>query len=138
MPANPGKPPNRNEGGRVVRAAALAAVVWILDPRCSLLASQQIPQQRPARASIQGIVTGEGGRGIAGAEVVLKAGTRDVSRTLTTADGVFRFIEVTPGEYQLAVSREGYSPLAQGGLRVGPSELVTVDLKLLPAGGRAP
>ena len=134
MPANPGKPSNPNDGGRVVMAAALAVVLSILDSRFSLLASQQIPQQRPARASIQGLVTGDGGRGLAGAEVVLKAGTRDVARTLTTGDGVFRFLDVAPGEYQLAVSREGYTPLSQGGLRVGPSELVSVDLRLLPAG----
>jgi hypothetical protein len=96
----------------------------------------QIPQQRPGRASIQGMVTGDGGRGVAGADVVLTSGTREVARTLTSGDGVFRFIDVAPGEYVLSITREGYSPLNQGGLRVGASELVSVELKLLPAGAR--
>ncbi len=82
------------------------------------------------------MVTGDGGRGVAGAAVVLKSGTRDVARTLTSADGVFRFTEVAPGEYVLSIAREGYSPLTQGGLRVSASELVTVELKLLASGAR--
>ena len=49
-------------------------------------------------------MTDEGGRGIAGADVVLKAGTREVGRTLTSGDGVFRFLDVAPGEYA-AVAR---------------------------------
>jgi len=99
---------------------------------------QQIPQQRPGRASIQGMVTGDGGRGVAGAEVVLKSGTREVGRALTSGDGVFRFIDVAPGDYGLSITREGYAPLTQGGLRVGASELVSVELKLVPTGVRAP
>jgi carboxypeptidase family protein len=98
------------------------------------LTNEQIPQQRPTRASIQGLVTGDGGRGVAGAEVILKAGTREAARTLTTGDGIFRFPDVAPGEYALSITRDGYSPLSQGGLRVGTSELVTVELKLLRAG----
>jgi hypothetical protein len=103
-------------------------------PRASW--SQQIPQQRPGRSAIQGLVTDEGGRGIAGAQVVLKAGTREVARVLSSGDGVFRFIDVAPGDYLISISREGYSPLNQGGLRVSQSELVTVELKLLPTGSR--
>jgi hypothetical protein len=119
----------------VVTAAALVVALSIVDP-WTLFSDQQIPQQRPARASIHGLVTDEGGRGIPGAEVVLKAGTREAGRTLTSGDGVFRFLDVAPGEYLVSVAREGFSPLDQGGLRIGPSELVSVELKLLAAGAR--
>ena len=97
-------------------------------------AAQQIPQQRPGRASVQGMVTGDGGRAVAGADVVLKSGGREAARTQTSGDGIFRFIDIAPGDYAIAITREGYAPLEQGGLRVGASELVSVDLKLRPTG----
>ena len=99
---------------------------------------QQIPQQRPGRASVQGMVTGDGGRGVAGADVVLRSGTREIARTQTSGDGIFRFIDVPPGEYTLAISREGFTPLTQPGLRVSASELVSVDLKLVSTGTSTP
>jgi hypothetical protein len=100
----------------------------------ALHASPQIPQQRPSRAAIQGIVTGDGGRGVGGAEVVLRSGIRDVARTQTSGDGVFRFLDIPPGEYGLAITREGYVALTRSGLRVGPSELVTAELALVRSG----
>jgi len=100
--------------------------------------AQQIPQQRPGRSAIQGLVTDDRGIGIAGAEVVLESGTREVARTLTSGDGVFRFIDIVPGDYTLAISREGYGALDQGGLRVSASELVSVELKLAASGARGP
>ena len=93
----------------------------------------QIPQRRPAQSSIQGMITDERGRGLGGAEVVLRRGDREVARALTSGDGIFRFIDVPPGDYILSVSREGYAPLTEGGLRVSASELVSVELKLLPS-----
>ena len=110
-------------------AAAILAVMMTVAP-----AAQQIPQQRPGRASIQGMVTGDGGRAVAGADVVLKSGTREAARTQTTGDGIFRFIDIAPGEYAIAITRDGYAPLEQGGLRVGASELVSVDLKMQATG----
>ena len=58
---------------------------------------QQIPQQRPSRSSIQGLVTDETGRGLAGADVVLKAGTREVARTITSGDGATLPVTVSAG-----------------------------------------
>jgi hypothetical protein len=75
-------------------------------------------------------VTAQDGRAVPGAEVVLKSGTREIARTLTTADGVFRFLDLLGGEYSLMVTRDGYQPLTQGGLRLGTSELASVDLRM--------
>jgi hypothetical protein len=98
--------------------------------------ADQIPQQRPGRAAIQGVITDETGRGLPAAEIVLKSSGREVARTVSSGDGVFRFADVAPGDYLLSVIREGYAPLNQGGLRVTASELVTVELKLLPTARR--
>ena len=90
----------------------------------------QIPQQRPASSSIQGVVLDQGGRGIPAVEVVLRQGTREVARTTTSGDGSFRILAVVPGEYVIALRRDGYSSVEQGGLRVAASELVSVELKM--------
>jgi hypothetical protein len=96
----------------------------------ALALATQIPQQRPAASSLQGIVVDQGGRGIPGVDVVLRQGTREVSRATTSGDGSFRILAIAPGEYVIALSREGYVSVEQSGLRVAPSELVSVELKM--------
>ena len=95
-----------------------------------LALASQIPQQRPAASSIQGIVLDQGGRGIPGVDVVLRQGTRETFRATTSGDGSFRILNVPPGEYVIALSREGYTSVEQSGLRVAASELVSVELKM--------
>jgi hypothetical protein len=90
----------------------------------------QIPQQRPATSSIQGIVLNQAGRGIPGVDVVLRQGTREVARAITSGDGSFRMLTIPPGEYVIALRREGYTSVEQSGLRVSASELVSVELKM--------
>jgi hypothetical protein len=90
----------------------------------------QIPGQSPRQAAIQGIVRDDGGRGVPGADVVLLRDRREAARTQTSADGVFRFLDLAPGEYALTLSREGFQTLTRGGLRLGRSELATVELTL--------
>ena len=125
---NPKHPPTSN--AQVGISALGFADLGLVDlTRASPL---QIPQQRPLRASVQGLITDETGRGLPGVEVVLKQGAREVVRALTSGDGVFRLIDVAPGEYTISLSRQGYNGLEQGGLRVGASELVSVELKLTP------
>lgn len=91
---------------------------------------QQIPNQRPARSSVQGRVTDTSGRPVPGADVTLKSGDREVARAATSGDGVFRMIDVPAGEYSLTVTKDGYAPQTQPGLRVSASELVSVELTL--------
>jgi hypothetical protein len=90
----------------------------------------QLPRQQAGRASIQGIVTDQNGRGVPGVAVVLRQGAREIARTLTGGDGVFRLLDVAPGAYTIALSRDGYAPIEQAGLRVRASELVSVELKM--------
>ncbi|HET7694434.1 MAG TPA: carboxypeptidase-like regulatory domain-containing protein [Vicinamibacterales bacterium] len=76
------------------------------------------------------MVTDQSGRPVPAVDVVLRQGTREVARTVTSGDGVFRFLDVSPGEYAIALTREGYAPVTRGGLRVSASELVSADLTL--------
>ena len=116
---------------RISRASSRpSCALWTSCRSVSRGSPQRLPQQRAPRASIHGLVTDTNGRPLPGAEVVLRQGTRDVARTMTAGDGVFRLLDVVPGEYTIALSAEGYVPLSRSGLRVSASELVTVDLSL--------
>ena len=124
-------------GDRVIAAATLAALVLSGAPSVSSR-DQQIPNQRPARSAIQGLVTDQEGRAVPGATVVLKAGTREIARSVATADGIFRFLDLPPGEYSISIVQDGYEPLTRSGLKIGPSELVTVELKITRTGTALP
>ena len=104
--------------------------------------AQRIPGQSARQSSLQGIVRDEDGRGIPGVEIELRqraASGRptafgDTRRTTTSADGVFRFLELPAGEYSLALTHPGFEPLAAETLRIGRSELVTTELTMKRAG----
>ena len=104
----------------------------------SRAASTQPPQRQSGRASIDGIVTDQAGRPVPAVDVVLRQGTREVARTTTSGDGVFRFLDVAPGEYAIALTREGYAAVTRAGLRVSASELVTASLTLTSTAAPAP
>jgi hypothetical protein len=98
----------------------------------------QLPNQRAPRSAIQGRVTDERGRGIPGATVVLTRGTREVERTIATADGVFRFFDIPPGQFTISITKQGYEPVTRGDLTISGTELVTIDLKMVPLPAAAP
>jgi carboxypeptidase family protein len=114
-------------------ALAIAATLHASDG-----AFQQIPRQRAALSSIQGLVADEHGRGVPGADVVLKRGNTEVGRTTSTADGVFRFTDLIAGDYSVTVTRERYASATQGPVHIAGPELVTLDVKLTRTTPEAP
>ena len=97
-----------------------------------VLAVPQIPGRAVQRSSIQGLITDNTGRGLPAVEVVLTQGSREIARATTSGDGIFRILDVAPGDYTLSLRREGYASLEQGGLRVQAGDLVSVELKMNP------
>ncbi|HUF23815.1 MAG TPA: carboxypeptidase-like regulatory domain-containing protein [Vicinamibacterales bacterium] len=115
-------------------AAAVLAVLLVAAPSVA----QTIPGQAARAASIHGIVRAEDGRAVPGATVEIRqraASGRPVAfpgtrRALTSADGIFRFLDVPAGDYTLTVTADGFEPLTRADLRLGRSELVTTELVL--------
>lgn len=131
--------------GRVVQPfRAAGAIVLLLWP--TAVFAQTIPGQSPRAGSIQGVLRAEDGRPVAGAQIELRqraASGRpvafpDARRALTTAEGIFRFVNLGAGDYTLSVTVDGYEPLTRSDLRLNRSELVTTELILQRTGVPAP
>jgi Carboxypeptidase regulatory-like domain len=102
--------------------------------------SQQ--QQIPGRAAqktgaVQGVVRDANGNGLGGASVALRnSSTGEIRKVTTTAEGVFRVLDLPPGKYDLSVTSEGYDSFSEAGVTVAAGEAVVREIKLtaLPAG----
>ena len=120
--------------------AVLLALMMMLFGATDALA-QRIPAQSSRSSSIQGIVRDADGRPIPGAQVELRlraASGRPVAiggtrTTQASADGVFRFLAVAPGEYTITITHPQYQPRTTEVLRVTTGELVTTSLQLEPS-----
>jgi hypothetical protein len=122
----------------------VAIALLLLVP--NLASAQRIPGQSTRQSSLQGMVRDAGGRPIPGVQVELRqraasgrpAAFGDTRRTTTSADGVFRFIDLPAGEYTIALAHAGFEPLTTDVLRIGRSELVTTELTMKPRGAEPP
>ena len=99
---------------------------------------QRIPRQTaPANATVQGIVRTDAGLGLGGVTVTLQnLSTGRSLQTATTGDGVYRFLNLAPGRYQVKATRDGFEPFAQGeiGLAAGAVFPLEFTLKAVATG----
>jgi hypothetical protein len=93
---------------------------------------QRIPRQTaPATAAIQGIVRSDVGLGLGGVTVVLQNLSSGRSlQTLTTGVGVFRFLNLAPGRYQLKATRDGFEPFAQGEIQLSAGAVFPLEFTM--------
>src|ERR1700722_18858574 len=77
--------------------------------------------------SISGAVIDKSGASIAAVGIVLVNSATGAQRTVQSNDaGLFVFSSVDPGEYSLLVQAPGFKTLQQTGIRVSPSEILSV------------
>lgn len=96
---------------------------------------QRVPRQKPAFSALQGRVLDRDGIPVPGLVVSL-----DPARTacahpsplcsLTDADGIFRLVGVTPQTYPFAVYLRSQPIFRKAAVVVGPSQIVTVQIRL--------
>jgi hypothetical protein len=86
---------------------------------------QRIPRQTFSNAAaITGIVTTQDGLGLGGVAIVLLDSTtgRELP-TITNGDGSFRFLNLTPGRYQMKATRDGFLPFAQADINLAAGDV---------------
>jgi Carboxypeptidase regulatory-like domain len=120
-----------------VQGAAHAAAKFVLQQ--SSTQQQRLPGQTSAKkASVQGIVRDANGRAIIAAQITLRnTATHQAIERMTDAQGVFRFVEVPPGAYQLEIRANGYQdlPATEIQLKAGDDVVRELALVALPPTG---
>jgi hypothetical protein len=102
------------------------------------VAQQRLPgQAAPKRAALEGLVRGANGRAVVGATVILRNLTSGQGfKNISNAQGVFRFIDILPGNYDLHVAATGFKDFANSAvqLKSGDDLVCEVTLIAIPAG----
>lgn len=104
-------------------------------------AQQRLPSQSaPKHGALQGMVRGANGRPVIGATVILRNATTGQNlQKISNSQGVFRFIDVLPGTYNLNVAAPGFKDFTNPGLpiKAGDSLVCEVTLIALPSSAAA-
>jgi hypothetical protein len=83
---------------------------------------------------ISGTVGDSGGAVVAGAKVTATNASTGLKATVTSdKKGLYSFITLLPGVYDIAVDAKGFKPLSKPGVGVHVDSAVKVDLVLEPA-----
>jgi len=116
----------------------LAALAWlcaitVLAP--ALAQDQRLPRQTPAQTmALQGIVRDLSGLGLGGVSLILRnlANEQTVS-TATSGDGVFRFMNLPPGRYELQATLDGFARIDQTVVMLSDTLAVELVMRRVPA-----
>jgi hypothetical protein len=86
---------------------------------------QRLPRQNFSNAAaITGIVNTQDGLGLGGVAVVLQ--NLDTGRDLpatTNGDGSFRYLDLSPGRYQIKASRDGFLPFVRSDIKLAAGDV---------------
>ena len=83
------------------------------------------------RGSIHGTVTDQGGAVVSGAQVVLlNQATGVTQRTASSSGGLYAFISLNPGIYQVTVSQTGFVTVTRDKLTVNVDEVTEANISL--------
>jgi Carboxypeptidase regulatory-like domain/TonB dependent receptor len=98
---------------------------------CPFVVSTSLTAQTISTSQIRGTIQDASGAAVAGAEVKLTQTATGSVRTVNSgADGVYTIPELSPGPYQLEVTKEGFSKYLQTGIVVQVGVSPTIDVTL--------
>jgi hypothetical protein len=84
--------------------------------------------------TIQGTITDNQGGVVPGATVTVRNVETNVSRAVATdADGIYRFLNMPVGNYELTVELSGFSRYVRSGLTLSLNQTAVVDAQIRPA-----
>jgi hypothetical protein len=111
---------------------ALVKTAWkflVAGILCLCAASTALAQA--GRGSVSGLVTDPAGAVVAGAKVVLlNQATGVTQHTVTSSAGLYTFISLNPGVYQVTASQKGFKNVAQDKVTVTVDQVTQVNITL--------
>jgi hypothetical protein len=105
----------------------IAGVVVTLAVLCT-----NVPAFAQTTGAINGRVTGTNGVPLAGATVIASSPSQSVT-TRTDASGHFSLVSLSPDNYTISVTHEGYTPLSQPGINVQANQVLTLQFAMQAA-----
>src|SRR5271165_887640 len=115
-----------NRGNGMVRTVRNFLSVGFL---CLILAS--VARAQAGRGSISGLVTDPGGALVPGAQIVLVSPATGVTQhTVTSGAGLYTFISLNPGVYEVTASQTGFKSVAQDKIAVNVDQVTEVNITL--------
>jgi hypothetical protein len=96
-----------------------------------LLCAASVALAQAGRGSVSGLVTDPAGAVVAGARVVLlNQATGVAQHTVTSSAGLYTFISLNPGIYQVTASQKGFKSIAQDKVNVTVDQVTEVNITL--------
>lgn len=92
----------------------------------------QSGDQQAETGNLFGVVTDNRGQSLPGVTVTL-SGNGPPQAQVTDAEGMFRFLGLAPGDYQIEAELEGFSSIEYPNVGVEIGRNTTVELQMRPA-----
>ena len=110
--------------------------------------AQRLPRQAATTSgALQGVIRGDNGLGVGGAQVVLRnvSTNQEYSKCLrdgagpclTTGDGVFLMPDLPPGRYELKAELQGFESLSRSDVDVAAGQVLVLELTMKAIPGAA-
>ncbi len=116
---------------RSTRRSSAFSVARILLTLSVIFATTFPSAAQPGRGSLNGSVTDPSGAVVAGAQVTLLNRATGLSQhSATTASGLYAFISLNPGKYQVTVTKSGFESMAEDDVAVTVDQASVVNLAL--------
>jgi hypothetical protein len=105
-----------------------------------IVAQQRLPGQSAAKkAALQGVVRDANGKPVIGASVILRnLATGQKIEKVSDAQGVFRFIDVAPGDYELKIAAAGFQEFGNPTVQLKSGDDLVRDVTLIALPSTAP
>jgi len=91
---------------------------------------RRLPERGVSFASIQGLVLDQYGVPVAGATVVATSRAAKIPPSATSVEGIFRFRDLPPGQYELRIECVGYAPLSLPAFLLSAADLRLLSLRM--------
>jgi hypothetical protein len=105
-----------------------------------IVAQQRLPGQSAAKkAALQGVARDANGKPVIGASVILRnLATGQKIEKVSDAQGVFRFIDVAPGDYELKIAAAGFQEFGNPTVQLKSGDDLVRDVTLIALPSTAP
>jgi hypothetical protein len=132
-----------------------ACLCWLLSLLCTVtavassaspnlpqesVAQQRLPgQSAPKKAAVQGVVRASNRSPVIGATVILRNLVTDQKlEQVSGSQGVFRFIDVVPGDYELKIMAAGFQEFTTPAVQLKPGDDLVREISLVAIPSTAP